>query len=139
RVEIRHARLHYLTEGDSFRPADWFVEFRGKEPLDPGDPSFDVSRPQASGILSEYGTLADFAFRMLLDNHPEGLLRGPDRGFRYVRSFLVEEGDDDLPLAWEVRLGRKEGLTRGWTGDQFGFEHVFVDILPAEIEIKLFR
>ena len=139
RVEIRHAHLHYLTEGDSFRPADWFVEFRGKESLDPGDPSFDVPRPQASGILSEYGTLADFAFRLLLDNKPEGLLRDPDSGFRYVRSFLVEEGEGDRPLAWEVRLGRKEGLTRGWTGDRFGFEHVFVDILPAEIEIKLFR
>ena len=136
RVRIRGAHLHYLSEGDSFCPSDRTVEFRGKEPLDPGDPSFDVPRPQASGVLSEYGTLADFAFRLLLDNRPGGLLRDPVRGFRYVRSFLVEEGEDGRTLAWEVRLGRDEGITRGWTGDRFGFENVLVDILPAEIEIR---
>jgi cyanophycinase len=136
RTRIRGARLHYLTEPDFYRPSDRTVEFRGKEPLDPGDPSFDVPRPQASGVLSEYGTLADFAFRLLLDNRPEGLLRDPDGGFRYVRSFLIEEGDDGRPVAWVIRLGRKEGLTRGWTGDRFGFENVLVDILPAEIEIR---
>lgn len=136
RTRIRGARLHYLTEPDAYLPSDRTVEFRGKEPLDPGDPSFDVPRPQASGILSEYGTLADFAFRLLLDNRPEGLLRDPDRGCRYVRSFLAEEGEDGRTLAWEVRLGREEGSTRGWTGDRFGFENVLVDILPAEIEIR---
>lgn len=137
RTRIRGARLHYLTEPDAYRPSDWIVEFRGKESLDPGDPSFDVPRPQASGILSEYGTLADFAFRLLLDNRPEGLQRDPDRGCRYVRSFLAEEGEDGRTLAWEVRLGREEGRSRGWTGDRFGFENVLVDILPAEIEINL--
>ncbi len=136
RTRIRGVRLQYLTEPDAYRPSDRAAEFRGKEPLDPGDPSFEVPRPQASGILSEYGTLADFAFRLLLDNRSEGLLRDPDRGCRYVRSFLVEEGDDGRPRAWEVRLGREEGSTRGWTGDRFGFENVLVDILPAEIEIR---
>ncbi|MCK7577163.1 MAG: hypothetical protein MZV65_15880 [Chromatiales bacterium] len=136
RVRIRGARLQYLTEGDSFRPVDRAVEFRGKNPLDPADPTFDVPRPRASGILSEYGTLADFAFRMLLDNRSDGLLRDPERGFPYVGSLLVEEGEDGRLSAWEVRLGRKEGTTRGWTGDRFGFENVFVDILPAEIELR---
>ncbi|NLJ46075.1 MAG: cyanophycinase [Treponema sp.] len=137
RTRIRGVRLHYLTEGDSFRLSDRAVEFRRKEPLGSTDPAFDVPRPQASGVLSEYGTLADFAFRMLLDNRPEGLLRDPDQGFLYVRSFLVEEGDDGLPRAWEIRLGRTEGVSRGWTGDRFGFENVLVDILPAEIEFRI--
>ena len=136
RTRIRGARLHYLTEGDSFRLADRAVVFRDKEPLDPGDPSFDVPRPQSSGILSEYGTLADFAFRLLLDNNPEGLFEDRPRKRLYARSLLIEEGEDGGLRAWEVRLGREEGLTRGWTGDRFGFENVLLDILPAEIEIR---
>ena len=139
RIRILGVRLHYLTEPDTYRPSDRTVEFRGKEPLDPEDPSFDVPRPQASGILSEYGTLADFAFRLLLDNKPEGLLRDPARGFPYARSFLFEDGDDGRAHAWEIRLGLEEGRTRGWTGDRFGFENVLIDILPAEIEIILSR
>lgn len=136
RVRIRGARLHYLTDGDSFRPADRSVEFRGKEPLDTADPSFDVPRPQASGILSEYGTLADFAYRLLLDNRPEGLFKDSERGISYARSFLAEEGSDGLPAVWEIRLGREDGRSRGWKGDRFGFECVVVDILPVEILLR---
>lgn len=142
RLRIRDALLHALTEGDSYRPTEQRFDFGAKEELFPADAAFARELPEASGFLSPYNGLLDFAARMLLDNDPALLFRDPATGRRYVRSLLVEDAPDRegrrRPLAWELRLGRSEGgsaPSRLWYDGRYSFENVAVDIIPLDIEI----
>jgi len=160
RVSIQGALLHCLTEGDSYEAATEDFDFGGKRRLASEDAAFATPRPEASGALSPYGGLAEFAARMLLDNDPAGLFFDPATGRRYVRSLLVEEATDldGLPrcLGWELRLGRllpasegspsAKGAAGGAAGEErcaalyhdgrYSFRDVVVDILPIEIQIS---
>ncbi|MBL8965479.1 MAG: cyanophycinase [Spirochaetaceae bacterium] len=111
RVAIQGALLHCLTEGDSYEAATGVFDFGDKRRLAPEDAAFATPRPEASGVLSPYGGLAEFAARMLLDNDPAGLFLDPATGRRYARSLLVEEAPDfdgqPRCLGWELRLGRR--------------------------------
>ena len=148
RLRIEDLLFHCLTEGDSYFPGEERVDFGLKEELPPSGAAFASERPEASGVLSPYSRLADFAARMLLDNAPGLLFLDPRSGRRYARSLLVEE--TGLPeggsacLGWEIRLGRhlpgregpgrKEG--RLYYDGRYSFENVYVDILPLEIDIN---
>jgi len=166
RVQIEGVLFHYLSSGDGFFPSTESFDFGGKELIQVDDAAFASDFPEASGILSPYGTFAQFAARMLLDNDPELLFKDILRGRRYARSLLVEEVPSaqggKVPLAWEIRVGRASGLSGGimpkslalsqgersegerlgnrearlYYDGRFSFENVYVDILPIGIEIR---
>lgn len=148
RVAIEDLLLHCLTEGDSYFPGEDRLDFGAKEELLPSGAAFATERPEATGLLSPYSRLADFAARMLLDNDPGLLFLDPRSGRRYARSLLVEEtalpGGGSACLGWEIRLGRQlpgqEGpgrkAARLHYDGRYSFENVYVDILPLEIDIN---
>jgi len=144
RTSIEGAILHYLRPGDRWLLAAGHAEFGGDEEIGPAEASFAVERPCASGVLSSYGGLAEFAARMLLDNKPECLHLDPRTGLRYARSWLIED-DGAGEMAWELRLSRSAGAPGGpppsrlFHGAGYSFENVVVDILPVEMRIDRYR
>lgn len=136
RMRIRGVLYHYLTPGDRVDLRSGRIDAEGKTPLDEANCSFAMPVPLASGVLSPYGRLADFAGAMLMDNDPALLSLDEERGLRYVTSLLVDSLGQDAD-AWEIRLGRKEGQSRAWYGSGRGFEGVVVDFLPVSVSVKL--
>jgi cyanophycinase len=137
RRRIRGVLLHYLTEGDSLDPATGIFDFGDKEEVGPGDESFAYEGPEATGLLSPYGTLAPFVARMLLDNDPRLLFRD-EAGRTYARSLVAEEtpGPEGPRLqAWELRFFREAGSRLFFSG-RFSFSGVGLDIVPIKIEIS---
>ncbi len=154
RLCITGVVFHYLSEGDSWDCAAGKADFGAKKELSVEDAAFATEGPEATGPLSPYGRLAEFAARMLLDNKPELLFEDATRGIRYVRGLLVGEGPLPSggrgPLGWEIRCGRtwpcaaveacateagRRPFARLFYDGRYSFESVIVDIMPIDIEI----
>ncbi len=134
RLRYRGVVFHYLTRGDRFEPATGMATFPGKRPLEGLDPAFSAAGAVASGPLSPYGTLAQFAARMVMDNDP-ACLEADGTGRRFAKAYLIEELDG-RQLGWLVRVCRREGRSRGWLDDEgVSFEGVELDILPVAVSI----
>lgn len=144
---IRDLRLHYITTGDSYFPADDRLEFGTKEELSASAAAFSLDHPVASGILSPYGRLAEFAARLVLDNDPGRLWIDESNGRRYARSLLVDETPQPDGLAgtpgWEIRVGRYVSQSASGTNPvarlfydgRYSFQNIYIDILPVDLEI----
>lgn len=137
RTRIRGILYHYLTPGDRIDLQSGRIDAVGKTSIDEANRTFSMRTPCATGVLSPYGRLADFAGAMLMDNDPALLDFDEARGLRYVSSLLAEGLGQDAP-AWEIRLGREEGRSRAWYGAGTGFEGVVVDFLPVEVSVRTY-
>ncbi len=135
RVRIKGGILHLLCAGDSLDLASASFSFGAKDKIAPGDVAFDSEGPIASGILSPYGDLASFAARLLLDNRESALFLDEETGQRYIKSYLIDE-QEGKTLGWEIRLGRIEGKSSLWYGQNYSFASVRIDILPIEVKFE---
>lgn len=149
--------LHYLSRGDSWNPDTGTFLFPEKCRIATTDAQFEVPRPESSGVFSPYGSLVDFIANLLLDNRPEGLFVDSKSGLRYIRSYLIapepalaqaDAGGSagaarphwagaQARAAWELRFGYLPGCAELWYGGQYAFTGVRVEIVPAEIMLKI--
>ncbi len=150
RTRIRGVTLHFLTPGDRMSLRSGAIDRSGKSPIEPGSRSLSVPRPFACGVLSPYGTLADHAGALLMDNGSPDLLVDEERGYPFVRSLIAPDpgapgdgtighgaaGGANAVPAWELRLSRQPGVSSAWYGRGIGFERVIVDILPARLVLE---
>ncbi len=137
-VQIENLILSYLNDGDRYFLDSGIFSFSGRQEILPGSEYYRVEKPIASGVLSGYGTLAEFIANFVVDNDPACLFEDKAKNLSYAKSFLMGTGLEDTSktLCWEIRLGRRPGFTRGWVGTKTSFENIIVDIIPVSITIS---